>query len=201
MDSNNASAVASTVLDGRVERGKRSRLAIVEALLTLVGDGVLEPTAEEVAEQAGVGIRTVFRHFNDMDSLYGEMDAYIRESVQLYIAAGAAPRGDLKTKATLMVKTRCKVFERIGPFLRANNAKRQRSEFLQECYEVHVAELRTLMLDWLSELNDADEATVNAIEIATSFETWDRLRMAQGLSKKRAEEVVERMVVSLIDSI
>jgi AcrR family transcriptional regulator len=51
-----------------VQRGARNRAAIVAALLELVGEGELEPTAEQVAERACVGTRTVFRHFADMES-------------------------------------------------------------------------------------------------------------------------------------
>ena len=46
--------------DGRLRRGERSREAIVAALFELVGEGVLQPTAQQVAERAGVGIRSVF---------------------------------------------------------------------------------------------------------------------------------------------
>ena len=44
--------------DGRLQRSERSREAIVQALLSLVREGAPRPTAERVAEKAGVGIRT-----------------------------------------------------------------------------------------------------------------------------------------------
>ena len=50
----------ATALDGRVRRGARNRQTIVDALLDLVGSGILRPTAQQVADRAGVGIRTVF---------------------------------------------------------------------------------------------------------------------------------------------
>ena len=59
----------SETVDGRVQRSQRSRQAMVQALFDLVGSGVLQPTAQQVARRAKVGIRTVFRHFSDMDSL------------------------------------------------------------------------------------------------------------------------------------
>src|SRR5690349_22289922 len=67
-------AAATPALDGRVRRGERSRDAIVGALFDLIGGGVLQPTAQQVADRAGVGIRSVFRHFTEMDSLYAAMD-------------------------------------------------------------------------------------------------------------------------------
>jgi AcrR family transcriptional regulator len=51
---------------------------MVQALIDLVGEGVLQPTAQQVAARAKVGIRTVFRHFSDMDSLFAEIDERVR---------------------------------------------------------------------------------------------------------------------------
>ena len=64
--------------DGRVRRSQRSGQAIVEALMALIGDGIIEPTAQQVAGRANVGIRTVFRRFSDMESLFAELDARLQ---------------------------------------------------------------------------------------------------------------------------
>ena len=63
---NNTSAAE---IDGRRLRSQVSRAKIVEALMTLVEAGQVDPSAEEVAATAGVGLRSVFRHFKDMESL------------------------------------------------------------------------------------------------------------------------------------
>ena len=59
--------------DGRINRSVVTRKKIVTALTALVYEGHLTPTAEQVAQRAEVGLRTVFRHFDDMDSLYREI--------------------------------------------------------------------------------------------------------------------------------
>ena len=56
--------------DGRRLRSERSQTAIIEAALTLMEEGTLVPTAQQIADRAGVGIRSFFRHFADMDSLF-----------------------------------------------------------------------------------------------------------------------------------
>ena len=48
--------------DGRIQRSERSRETIVQAMLDLIGEGTLSPTAQQVAVRADVGVRTVFRH-------------------------------------------------------------------------------------------------------------------------------------------
>jgi TetR/AcrR family transcriptional regulator of autoinduction and epiphytic fitness len=62
-------APAPATTDGRVLRGERNREAIVEALLELYQEGDPQPPARAIAERAGVSLRTVFQHFNDMDTL------------------------------------------------------------------------------------------------------------------------------------
>ena len=45
-------------------------------MMNLIEGGDLMPSAARVAEEAGVGLRTVFRHFDDMDSLYNVVKSF-----------------------------------------------------------------------------------------------------------------------------
>ena len=56
--------------DGRSARALRTREAIVDACIGLVEEGELRPTAPRVAERAGVSVRSVFQHFDDLPSLH-----------------------------------------------------------------------------------------------------------------------------------
>lgn len=60
---------AHEVVDGRRARGLRTRLKVIEALLDLVAEGNLRPTAQAIAERAGVALRTVYHHFEDVEAL------------------------------------------------------------------------------------------------------------------------------------
>jgi hypothetical protein len=58
-------------LDGRRARSARSREAAADAILDLLDEGLTElPGAAEVAERSGLSTRTVFRLFDDLESLY-----------------------------------------------------------------------------------------------------------------------------------
>src|SRR5208282_5320763 len=59
-------------LDGRLARSARTRHAVVDALLDLLGEGDLRPTAARISERAGVSLRLVFHHFDDLDAIYAE---------------------------------------------------------------------------------------------------------------------------------
>jgi AcrR family transcriptional regulator len=183
--------------DGRVRRSQRSGHAIVEALMELVGEGVLEPTAQQVAARAKVGIRTVFRRFSDMESMFAEMDARLQaEAVPLLL--GGRPKGALTERARALVQQRVAFFERIAPYKRSGNLKRWRSPFLRDRHTRLVRGLRTDLLRWLPELRRAPAAIIDALDLATSFEAWDRLRSEQSLSSARAQAAVERTVLALV---
>ena len=61
--------IAQDKPDGRLLRSERSRQLIITAIIELIDEGHLIPTAQQVAHRADVGIRSVFRHFDDMDSI------------------------------------------------------------------------------------------------------------------------------------
>ena len=55
--------------DGRFARSKKTKDAIVRALLKLLRNTPF-PTAEQVAKESKIGLRTVYRKFKDMESIY-----------------------------------------------------------------------------------------------------------------------------------
>ncbi len=186
--------------DGRARRREKSRAAIVAALFDLVGSGVLQPTAQQVAARAGVGIRSVFRHFDDMDGLYAELDARLREEAAPLLRS-TPPSGSLRERAVALVERRVRFFERIAPYKRAGNLQRWRSDFLRRSHAAVVRELRTALREALPELAEAPPAFGEALDLTTSFEAWDRLRTDQRLSRERAQSAVECAVLGIVESL
>ena len=189
---------AAASADGRVRRSEKSRAAIVDALFGLVGEGVLQPTAQQVAERAGVGIRSVFRHFDDMEGLYATMDAQLRAEA-LPLLRGAPASGTLRERALALVERRARLFERIGPYKRSANLARWRSDFLRTQHAALVRELRADLLRTLPELADAPAPLVDALDVVTCFESWDRLRTDQRLSRERAQAVLGHAALALLE--
>lgn len=188
------------VADGRVKRGERSREAIVDALMELVGEGSLQPTVQQVAERAGVGLRSVFRHFSDSERLYAEMDARLSaEAVPVLLED--PPEGRPIERARALVVQRIALFERIAPYKRAGTVQRSRSPFLNARHRSLVRALRTQLLRWLPELEDGPQDVVEGLDLATSFEAWDRLRSEQRLSRERTQAALERTVQALVGSL
>lgn len=183
--------------DGRRRRSQDSRARIVRAMLELVQAGDVTPCAEDVAAQADVGLRTVFRQFKDMDSLYREMVGAVEGELAQTVEAplqGAGWRERLMEIAT----RRTEVYERIAPFKRAAEAHRHRSTFLQASQARTVALGRARLEALLPPELARDRDRLEAIDLLLSFEAWSRLRREQGLSARRASEVIHAGLIRLL---
>lgn len=192
-----ASRASALAADGRVRRGERNGQAIVGALIELVGKGILEPTAQQVAASAGVGIRTVFRRFSDVESLFAQMSTRMQAEA-LPLLVGSEPEGDAVRRGRDLVGRRVVFFERIAPYKRAATLRRSRSPYLRSRHAELVRLLRADLLRCLPELRRGPAALVDALELVTSFEAWDRLRTEQRLGRARAHAAVERTVLGLL---
>lgn len=195
----NAGARSGTT-DGRVLRAERSRDQITTALYELVGEGNPEPTAQQVSERAGVGIRTVFRLFSDMDALYATIQPRIMDDVLPMLGEVPSASEELAERVRKLAADRAALFERIAPYMRATILVRGRSAFLEEHYRDVVHQLRARLLLRLPELRHVSAETLEAVDQVTSFEAWDRLRRTQRLARPRARAVMEHTVRALIDT-
>jgi len=185
-------------VDGRRQRGEASRQAIVAAMLALMRAGNVAPGAEDVAARAGVGLRTVFRHFENMESLYREMNALmVAEILPLAEKPFAAKswRGNLDE----MLERRAEIFERILPVKIAADVNRHKSHFLEsETARVTRAQRSSLVALLPKSLRE-DGIKIEALDLILSFDTWRRLRRDQNLTPRHARTVIAEMVARLVD--
>ena len=188
---------AESQTDGRVQRSERSREAIVQAMIDLIGAGALSPTAQQVAARADVGVRTVFRHFSDMDTLLATMNERLSEQVRP-LFADEVQDGPLEARVRALLDARFEILERVAPYMRSAQPQRDRSDFLQTQHEQTVRDLQRDLRHRLPEIADADSAIADGLDLALSFEAWDRLRSDQHLGARRAREAVERIVTTLV---
>jgi len=191
-------AALKPIEDGRRRRGEDNRARIVAAMLEIIHAGEVVPSAEQVAQRADVGLRTVFRHFQDMDSLYREMSGVIAQ--ELHSAAEIAFKSqDWRERVLELIARRSWAFEKIGPFLRASAVFRYRSKFLEADNVEFVTALRAILKRQLPPEVARDQAKLEILDVLLSFETWSRLRREQGLAPKPAREVLEAAVRRLLD--
>jgi AcrR family transcriptional regulator len=189
-------ARAAAQLDGRRQRADVSRRRIALAMLELVREGEVEPSADFVAERAGVGRRTVFRLFSDMEGVYREMHAVMVERLTPDFIApfkGATWRERLDE----IVLRRARMFDQMLPIKSASDAHRYRSKFLQTEHK----KLTRMQRDSLRRVlpaNVADGEAFEALDLALSFEAWRRLRQEQGLTARQAIAVLRHTTQALV---
>ena len=175
-----------TETDGRRKRSQTSRDRIVAAMIALVEEGHVAPTAELVAARAAVGLRTVFRHFADMESLYVAMSAALSVHYEMWLVPFTATgwRAQLVEAAERRIAT----YERLLPFKRAADAHRHMSPAIQREHERILALMRARLLSILPAA--AGNAVVETIDLMLSFEAWQRLRGDQHQPVDSARAIV-----------
>ncbi len=183
-------------IDGRMKRSERSREAIVQAMLELIAEGSLSPTAQQVAERANVGVRTVFRHFNDMDTLFATMNDRLTEQVESLFVADVQT-GPLANRLDGLLEHRLALFEKLAPYLRSSSLQRARSAFLQAQHDRNVRALRRDLRRWLPEVESAPCEVADGLEMTLSFESFNRLRSDQRLSARRTHGALREIVQGL----
>ena len=191
-----------TRVDGRNERSRRTREAVVDALLALHDEGDLTPTAQRVAAKAGVALRTVYGHFNDMETLYAE--AGERELRRLYAVAEVVPADlPLAERIARFCTSRARVLEYLMPVMRATRLREPFSPQLARNRARYIAsadaEVARVFARELSRLPDEEAAALlDALYLATGGPAWDALRGDRGLDPDRARAVMSRTVAALL---
>lgn len=195
--SKKAKQAASPKPDGRRLRSVRSRELIIDAMLSLVGEGILAPTAQQVAERADVGIRSVFRHFADMESIFEAANERTRASHESLFVGGDR-NGSLSERIRHAAEKHAHAYETLTNVLLSVQARRWQSEVLRKNYAASQRRLRKDLDNWLPELASLTPTSREAVDAIASFETWHRLREHQGLSKNASIEVVVHMLELLV---
>jgi len=194
-----AGAPVQATADGRRKRSEDSRARIVQAMLDLVREGDVSPSAELVASRAEVGLRTVFRHFKDLDSLYREMSAVI-EGELMALAATPFKAIEWRDRVLELVERRAWAYEKIGPFRRASEVHRQQSAALALDHAKMVEVSREILRRQAPAEFAKDRVCFEAIDLLLSFDAWNRLRRDQDLSPKRATEVLQSVITRMLEA-
>lgn len=185
------------VVDGRRARTARSKQAFIDATLNLMEEGILIPTAQQISDRAGVNIRSFFRHFEDMDTLFAIIDEQTRDSNEALFLGGDRD-GTLEERILHAVNRRADGYELRCNMILSTAAQLWRSETLRKNYARYQRGLRRDMDDWLPELQQLTREQREAVDAVTSFEVWHRLHYHQGLSKKASVAVIVGALHALV---
>lgn len=190
---------SSAEVDGRTARAHRTKDAIVEACLGLIDEGDLRPTAPRIAERAGVSVRSVFQHFDDLDSLFAAVGKRVIVRITGLIAH-VSTATDIHDRIEAFVQQRTAVHEAMTPVLRAASVHAASSEVIQAQFaEGHDFQRLQVAEVFAPEIEAAPDsaAILNALVVALAWPTWELLRSRQDLSTAQARAVVTATVRAL----
>ena len=172
----NTQSKARLEKDGRRLRSVTSQNIIVDAMMTLIQRGILEPTAQQVADEAGIGIRTVFRQIQDKENLFSKMDEKVRATLQETLKRATNPRGNLEERIEGLIELEAEIFENNLQFLRATLANKWKYNTLQKNYERNQRNIKSLLYTWIPELKNLSESKQILLTSVNSAGYWIELR-------------------------
>ena len=185
-------------IDGRRKRSARSRAAIITATLTLLENGNLSPTAKQIAEEAGVGLRSFFRHFEDMEALLEAVDRQARQHYE-HLFLLSKPDGDIEARLSDYIDVLSNAFERLKRPMLSTQFHMWQSRALQNNWARNQRRLRKHLENWVPELQTLPDARREAAHAVTSFDMWQRLRHHQRLSITDAREVMLALMLGVLN--
>jgi TetR/AcrR family transcriptional regulator, regulator of autoinduction and epiphytic fitness len=191
-----------TAIDGRTARAVRTREAIVDACIALVDEGDVRPTALRVAERAGVSVRSVFQHFDDLEGLYAAIANRLVDrlgGVKVIVDATLP----LPERITSMVERRSRALEILTPIRRAAAVHAPFSPEvrtrLQAGHAMLRAELERVFADELVERDEpARTQMLDALDTVLSWPSWENLRTLNGRTYEESRAVLEQMVAAML---
>ncbi len=183
-------------VDGRRERTRKNREALVRAMVELVRETGARPTAAEVAERAGLSRRTVFRLFEDMESVRTAAHGYVQAQVQERFPAPALQSLEAQSRITAFTSHLASVYEFISPIRRLGERGRGKSETrnrqLRSDRAARRRRVSAAFSDLLDSCDESERGTrLAAVDLLCSWQSWNRLREHQHCSIKKAQRIVE----------
>ncbi len=183
-----------TIVDGRTRRGERNREAIIDALISCYGGGILRPSVQEVADRAGVSARSVHNHFVDVEALREEVARRQWERVSRLVVSIDVSR-PVAERVEQLVAQRAAAYEEITPVRRAALLSLPDSPSIA----ANLARVDRVLRRELERVFGLDADVLDAVDALASWDTWNRLRRAQGCSVARARRILVRTISTLVE--
>lgn len=188
-----------TETDGRRLRSHVSRERIIDAVVALIDEKAAVLSAEAVAARANVGLRSVFRHFGDMASLYtAVLDRIGKRYLHLMRPYESSDwRGQLREG----LARRLELYEHGLAYSRAAQMFRDGSAAMNMGPSVFNAMLRARLESVVPAEVRADQMWFEQLDLWLSLDCYGSLRQRRGLSHQQAAEVMTSAVERLIAEI
>ena len=184
--------ITPIVNDGRINRSKTTLNKIVAATISLLrknNNGQI-PTAQEIAVKSGVGIRTVFRHIDDMEGLIEEVNRRYLHDLESYIAKNNPKQNSKDQRIEHVIKERFYLYNTYQHVFNLtitslNNSSAIRTGFIKFN---HI--LRQRFEDLIPEIKMINKDKQNLIDTLISYAAWFRMTK---FNNTKEEKLIEEL--------
>jgi TetR/AcrR family transcriptional regulator of autoinduction and epiphytic fitness len=189
------------VTEPRSPRAERARASIAEALLSLIDDGDLQPTANRIAERAGISLRLIYHHFGDLESLYQEASRIqFKRLMERFVPV--PPDLPYAERLTAFVEQRARIYEWQTPVRRSAMINEHGSETLQQARSFGTTAARLEFEKvFATEIDripgDERPVALDALALLAGWPAWDELRTS-GRTVEQATAAVAHGVTVLL---
>lgn len=168
-------------VDGRHARRERGRLAVIDAMLSLVSEGHVPPTVEQVAERADVSTASVFRYFDTLEDLRQAATAVFFERNPRLFEIADVGEGSLSHRIETFIAASLLLFEENKMMARLVRLQAHQvvaaNELLHRLRATRADQVRHHFDEEFRAMSPATQAdVVMLISTLTSFESWDQAR-------------------------
>ncbi|TFH15538.1 MAG: TetR/AcrR family transcriptional regulator [Acidimicrobiales bacterium] len=192
-------------IDGRRARRQRSREAVVSAAFELILEGKGPPSAEEVAERAGVSVSSIFRNFDGLADIQQQALELFGERYSHLLLARPPSGSDLDSRIAFFVRTRLDLYEQANPLM----VMARMRAFEDERWREHIASNRSMLtrqlracfdpeIDGLTPAGAADLIAV--LDSLTSPEAFELMTRAHARTHRQIARAWEASLLALIDN-
>ena len=185
-------------VDGRILRSQKSQSVILNALIKLINAGNYYPTAEEVAKESGIAIRTVFRQFDDMESLLMKVDELINHKL-INDEKEIKLNSPLSARLELIIEERLHYYNKYENIMIATITQLPKYKILQKRYPEYQRLLRKRTEDIIPEILTLKSNNQELLDATLSFGFYQRLKF-QGLDKSNIYKLINEQCKKLIMS-
>lgn len=192
-------------VDGRHARRERNRDAVIAATVELLEQGTFTPTAQEIADRAGVSLRSVFRYHDNLDTLVAAAGVELMEQradEMVYQLPERDTRG-LVERIDDLVEHAGRFYERNQSFARVANRRAytdpQYAEIVRGNRQAMAEVIATLFAPELDVMTpEQRRAAIADVHTTLMFTTWDSLMGFHELTFDEATVVARRRMLSAL---
>ena len=161
--------------DGRFARSQKTKDAIVKALLKLLRNTPF-PTAEQVAKESKIGLRTVYRQFNDMESIYLSLHEECMHSLGQMFDSDIDLNKSFKERVNFAISERLTIYEEYETLFIATISNSARLPTLvnqvAESYQI----MRERFIEIVPEIKNLSTIKSDLLFARITFPPWFSLR-------------------------